>query len=167
MNPNQKLQKALMEQLERLNSPDMVNPIKLEREVARANALTQVGNTLINSAKAEVAFLKQVGGTESNFFSKSIEGPEQKALPTPTDLLIEYAESEDVETTTTKKTQAQERAERMDKQLLDDKPVIKGDDLKGKIPLKLDAKTTIFIKPTDDPEAVRAKYENRNNNPQQ
>lgn len=146
-----------MAQLERLNADDMVNPIKLEREIARANALTQVGNTLINSAKAEANFLKQIGGKEHQFYTPMSDAPQLDAPAPRVEKMLEFTEVEEVKPDKPV-SQVKQRAERMDKELLEDAPKPKGDDLAGKVPLKIDEKTTIFVRPDADVEAIKARY---------
>lgn len=60
----------LFAQLERLSDDeDMKNPLKLEKELQRANAISQVANVLVASAKVETEFLKVTGKLpETQFF---------------------------------------------------------------------------------------------------
>lgn len=61
----------MFETLERLKDKD--DPLELDR----ARAICEVSQALINSAKVEVQFLKEVGGLpENGFFTKG-----QEALP--------------------------------------------------------------------------------------
>lgn len=51
------LRNHLFAQLERLGEEDM-KPEKLSNEVSRATAMAQIGNVIVNSAKAEMQFIK-------------------------------------------------------------------------------------------------------------
>lgn len=61
----------LVAQLERLSNKDLT-PEELEKEHARAQAITMVTEQYINSAKVEVDFIKAVGGStlDSELFDK-------------------------------------------------------------------------------------------------
>lgn len=66
------LRDHLFETIEMLKDKD--NPIEIER----AKAIAQVGQTIIESAKAEVKFLETVGGkAHSNFFPTEDGRPAQ------------------------------------------------------------------------------------------
>lgn len=148
-----------MDQIERLSSADMVNPIKLEREIARANALTQVGNTLINSAKAEVAFLKQIDSKDSSFYSMAL--PESSA-PAPAPLPeIPFTDVEEVPGKPL--PQIKQKAARADALLLEEKVVPVSDDLSKKKPVRINAKTTIYIDKDADEEEARQRYIQKHN----
>jgi hypothetical protein len=68
-NKMEDLRNHLFEQLERLSdSEDMKNPIKLEKELKRAGAISQVATVIINSAKAENDFLKITGNKPQSQF---------------------------------------------------------------------------------------------------
>lgn len=79
------LRNHLFEQLERLGYDEkMKNPIALERELNRADAISKVATVIVNSAKAETDFLKATGkAPESNFIpldkasNKQLEEPKQ------------------------------------------------------------------------------------------
>lgn len=62
-NPGQtaELRKVMFDQIRRLNDPSL----DLEKELKRANAITSVGNVIVNSVKVELDFVRvtrQVGG---------------------------------------------------------------------------------------------------------
>lgn len=62
------LRNHLFAQLERLgDDEEMKNPIKLERELKRAQAIKDVAQVVVNSAKVEVDALKVLGGKGSEF----------------------------------------------------------------------------------------------------
>jgi hypothetical protein len=61
------LRNHLFEQLERLGDDDkMKNPLALERELKRANAISEVATVIVASAKAETDFLKVSGSLPKN-----------------------------------------------------------------------------------------------------
>lgn len=155
MNQNQILQQTLMEQLKRLNDCKE-NPIKLEREVMRANAIAQVSNSIINSAKMELQFMKQTETKHSTFYEETF--PED-AKEQHKNYIEEYVDSQEVEPVAVapKPTQRQLHAAKMDAELLEDKKAIKGDSLEGKKPVVINAKTTIWV--TKDKDSEQAKKE--------
>lgn len=58
----------LFAQLERLgDDQNMKNPIMLERELKRAQAIKEVAQVIVNSAKVEVDAMKVLGGKGSGF----------------------------------------------------------------------------------------------------
>jgi hypothetical protein len=55
------LRNHLFEQLERLSDDEkMKNPLALERELKRAKAISEVSSVIVESAKAETQFLKEI-----------------------------------------------------------------------------------------------------------
>ena len=66
------LRNQMFKQLERLQDPDC----NLEMEIKRSTALVNVGNVIVNSAKAEVDFLRVTKGKPTGF----INGTKQKQL---------------------------------------------------------------------------------------
>ncbi len=60
----------LFAQLERLSEDeDMKNPIKLEKELKRAHAISEVASVIVSTAKAEIDYLKVTGKrSETEFF---------------------------------------------------------------------------------------------------
>lgn len=61
------LRHHLFAQLERLSDDaDMKNPIKREAEINRADAISKVSQTIINTAKLEVDYLKALNNTGAN-----------------------------------------------------------------------------------------------------
>jgi len=58
------LRDHLFATLERLNDEDLT-PEQVELEVAKAKQISSIGNTIINSAKIEIDFLKATGKFES------------------------------------------------------------------------------------------------------
>ncbi|HEY4150559.1 MAG TPA: hypothetical protein VGM41_16580 [Chitinophagaceae bacterium] len=65
------LRKVMFDQIRRLNNPDL----DLDKELKRANAITSVGNVIVNSVKVELDFVRvtrQVPG-KNGFGSKGIE----------------------------------------------------------------------------------------------
>ena len=68
------LRNHLFETIERLKDDE--KPM----EIDRAKAISEVAQTIINSAKVEVAFLAEVGAEhDGNFFESAPRGP--RALP--------------------------------------------------------------------------------------
>lgn len=62
------LRNHLFAQLERLADDDIMNePEKREQELQRANAIKDIGQVIVNSAKVEVDAMKILGGTGSGF----------------------------------------------------------------------------------------------------
>ena len=63
------LRDHLFAQLERLNDEDLT-PDEVKLEIGKAKAMTDISNSLIESAKVEVSFIKQTGklGGSSNFW---------------------------------------------------------------------------------------------------
>lgn len=59
----------LIEALERLRDPD--DNTDMETEIKRAQAVNNLGATLINSAKVEIDYLKNGGMRESGFFGEN------------------------------------------------------------------------------------------------
>lgn len=155
MNQNQILQQTLMDQLKRLNDCGE-NPIKLEREVMRANAIAQVSNSIINSAKMELQFMKQTETKRSTFYGETL--PED-AEEQHKNYIEEFVDTQDVESTTIEKpTQKQLHAAKMDAELLEDKKVIKGDSLEGKKPVVINPKTTIWVDKDKDSEQAKKEW---------
>lgn len=59
------LRNHLFAQLERLSDDEeMKNPIKLDKELKRAKAISEVSSVIVNSAKAETDFIKAIGATK-------------------------------------------------------------------------------------------------------
>ena len=77
-NKVQDLRNHLFAQLENLTD-DSLTKEELDQEVKRAKAMASVGAVIVNSAKAEHAFINHNGGKMTGFFeSKSlIEEPEK------------------------------------------------------------------------------------------
>jgi hypothetical protein len=61
------LRNHLFAQLERLGEDEMT-PEDLQKEIDRAKAMTEVAQVIVNSAKVEVDFMKQIQGVKSPFF---------------------------------------------------------------------------------------------------
>lgn len=77
------LRNHLFETLERLNDTSAGNELKLGAEIDRAKAICEVAQTIINSAKAEIDYLKVTGQGErarSEFLDVTETKP---ALPAP------------------------------------------------------------------------------------
>ena len=65
------LRNHLFEQLEKLSDDDILaDNDKLQKEIQRTDAMCKIGNVLVQSAKAEIDFLKMIGteGTGTGFF---------------------------------------------------------------------------------------------------
>jgi hypothetical protein len=75
----QNLRKTLQEQMERLNSDNMT-PEKLKLEIEKSKAMSELGQVIINTAKAEIDFLKTTKSSDSQFF-KAIELPISIEIP--------------------------------------------------------------------------------------
>jgi hypothetical protein len=138
------LNKVLFDQLNRLNDTEnMKNPIALERELKRTGAISDVAKQIIDTAKTELGFMKQLGVKENHFTGENSIPALDQAQITPRVNLIEDKKA---------------IASRLDQQLLDDDKKQAGDNLEGKTPVKIDDKTTIFIKSGEDPEAAKKRY---------
>lgn len=75
------LRNHLFAQLERLSEDeDMKNPIKLEREVKRAKAISEVAAVIVNTAKAETDYLHVTGKLPEHRFMPG--STEKKVLTT-------------------------------------------------------------------------------------
>jgi hypothetical protein len=62
--------------LERLNDDEaMKNPIKLDREIARAKSIADVGKVLVESAKVEVQFIEATSSKNVSGFLPVAEQP--------------------------------------------------------------------------------------------
>ena len=78
------LRNHLFEQLERLGDDEkMKNPIALERELKRAQAISEISQVIVNTAKAETDHLRVTGKlSETNFIpldvAKTNQLPEGK-----------------------------------------------------------------------------------------
>lgn len=59
---------ALIEQMARLNSENMT-PEQLKAEVEKSRAMAELGGVLIDSAKAELDFIRLTKGDKSEFFN--------------------------------------------------------------------------------------------------
>ena len=70
------LRDHLFEAMERLKDAGE-NSLLLERELKRAKAVSEVAQTIINSAKVEVEYLEVTGALEASEFLK----PPERALP--------------------------------------------------------------------------------------
>lgn len=68
------LRNHMFESIERLMDKDL----DLEEEVKRSKAVADVAQTIINSAKVEVEFMKAVGQSEAAFFNTKQLGPGEK-----------------------------------------------------------------------------------------
>jgi hypothetical protein len=156
MNQNQILQQTLMDQLKRLNECGE-NPIKLEREVMRANAIAQVSNSIINSAKMELQFMKQTETKHSTFYTEAISDEVKEEHNNYITDFVETKE-ETIPVKVNKPTQKQLHAAKMDAELLQDKKAVKGDDLKGKKPVVINAKTTIWVDQNKDEDQAREEW---------
>ncbi len=138
MTQNQELQQMLLEQARALRAAGQ-NPLQIEKEAMRANALKGIADSMIKSAQVEVQYLKQTGGKEMPFYTEAAP-----SLPAPAPVaklqepITEHTEVKPL-------TQKQQQAARMDAMLLEEKPLPKGDTLEGKKPVRIDAKTTIYI----------------------
>jgi len=63
------LRNHLFSQLERLADDEgMKNPLKLERELKRAKAISEVANVIVNTAKAETDYLRVTGKSPEQAF---------------------------------------------------------------------------------------------------
>lgn len=63
------LRNHLFQALERLNDDDeMKDPVKLQNELKRAGAISEVGKVIVESAKAEVQFMKVTDKPGAGFF---------------------------------------------------------------------------------------------------
>lgn len=73
------LRNHLFEQLERLADDEgMKNPIKLERELKRAQAISEVAQVIVNTAKAETDYLRVTGkNSETEFIPLDKAKPKQ------------------------------------------------------------------------------------------
>lgn len=72
------LRHHLFAQLERLGDDEaMKNPIKRDAEIAKAKAISEVSQTIINSAKLEVEYLKQLSEAGANGLKPTFLGLEQ------------------------------------------------------------------------------------------
>ena len=70
------LRNHLFAQLERLNDEEsMKNPLKLEKELQKAKAISEIGQVIVNSAKVEADFLKSIDSSKGTGFL-----PEQTKL---------------------------------------------------------------------------------------
>jgi hypothetical protein len=75
----QTLRKTIMDQMERLNDANMT-PEKLNLEIAKSKAISELGQVVINLSKVENEFLKTTQTKDSKFFT-SIEIPESTEKP--------------------------------------------------------------------------------------
>jgi len=73
------LRNHLFEQLERLGDDEkMKNPIALEREMKRSQAISEIANVIVNTAKAETDYLRVTGkAPENQFIPLDKAGPKQ------------------------------------------------------------------------------------------
>jgi hypothetical protein len=80
------LRNHLFAQLERLSDDEgMKNPLKLERELKRAKAISEVSQVLVSAAKAETDFLKTTGKlNDSGFMGIDKANTNTKSLPSNT-----------------------------------------------------------------------------------
>ncbi|MFO0414922.1 MAG: hypothetical protein ACK52I_22335 [Pseudomonadota bacterium] len=80
------LKNHLFAQLERLSEDeDMKNPIKLERELKRAKAISEVSQVLVSAAKAEIDFIKTTGKVNDTIFMRIDKAnTNTKSLPSNT-----------------------------------------------------------------------------------
>lgn len=68
------LRNHLFAQLERLSDEELTNdPEKLEQEVKRSESIKGIADSLIDTAKVEVNFLRTVGGPVSVFLESDKE----------------------------------------------------------------------------------------------
>ncbi len=138
MTQNQELQQMLLDQARALRATGD-NPLKIEKEVMRANALKGIADSMIKSAQVEVQYLKQTGGKEMPFYNDASPSlPAPPPAPKLEEPITEHSEVKPL-------TQKQQHAARMDAMLLEEKPIPKGDTLENKKPVRIDAKTTIYI----------------------
>lgn len=66
----EQLNKAMLDQISRLNDP----ALDLEKEIKRANALASVGNVIINTAKVRIEFAKLTGEKPKSGAKKIADG---------------------------------------------------------------------------------------------
>jgi len=74
------LRNHLFEQLERLADDEgMKNPLKLEKELKRAKAISEVANVIVSTAKAETDYIRATGGrsASTDFMPQSEVRPKQ------------------------------------------------------------------------------------------
>jgi multidrug efflux pump subunit AcrB len=63
-NKIQDLRNHLFEQMERLNNEDLT-PEQLQREINRANAMSEIGKVIVDSAKTQVLAMKHIGNKKA------------------------------------------------------------------------------------------------------
>lgn len=57
-------------------------PEELEREIARARAVSEVGHVIVDAAKAEIEFIKATGASRgSGFIPETVAGERTPVLP--------------------------------------------------------------------------------------
>lgn len=61
------VRRELLEQMARLNATGL-RPDQLKLEIEKTKAMADIGQVLVNSAKAEVDFIRATKGVESTFF---------------------------------------------------------------------------------------------------
>jgi hypothetical protein len=72
-NQIQDLRSFLFDQMKRLNDP----ACDLEKELKRSEAMVSVGNTLVNSAKVEVEFIRATNSNGTGFIPGIKNKPKQ------------------------------------------------------------------------------------------
>lgn len=169
------LRKALFSQLDRLTDTEtMKNPITRAREIETSKQVAEVSKQIIETAKVEVQFMKQMNKTESSFI-KQVSLPVSKDKPALTEATVTEsmpAKPDEPEPTwvlqyTTPKKMSktliekQRMAKKLDAELLKKKPTIDSDTSK-KQAVKIDHRTTIYIALDKDPEEARKAYLERN-----
>jgi hypothetical protein len=169
------LRKALFSQLDRLTDTEtMKNPITRAREIETSKQVAEVSKQIIETAKVEVQFMKQMNKTETSFVKEIAlpAGNDKPALTEATVMESTPAKPEEPEPewvlqlTTPKKMsktliEKQRMARKADAELLKVKPTINSDTSK-KQAVKIDHRTTIYIALDKDPEEARQKYLERN-----
>jgi len=73
------LRNHMFAQLERLSNEDLT-PEELDREIKRAQAISEVGKVVVESAKSEIMFAKLTGKKEAAPFKFLEDGEEEKPL---------------------------------------------------------------------------------------
>ena len=70
------LRDHLFTALERLDNDELTQD-DLNKEIAKAQAVAQIGTVIINSAKIEIDFIRATGSTKDSGFIKLLDGNEK------------------------------------------------------------------------------------------
>ena len=76
-NKNSHLRDHMFAALERLGEEDITDE-KLKIEIARSQAIAEVGKVVVESLKAEILFARLTGGSKNGEAAKFLENPEDE-----------------------------------------------------------------------------------------